>query len=79
MARVKRGFGAGIRTMWWMAALCAAIYAVMVFVGRDHGPVSYTHLDVYKRQATARSLGLEWCYFLSARISRVRALSLIHI
>lgn len=37
MARVKRGFGAGIRTMWWMAALCAAIYAVMVFVGRDHG------------------------------------------
>ena len=37
MARVKRGVGAGIRTMWWMAALCAAIYAAMVFVGRDHG------------------------------------------
>lgn len=37
MARVKRGFGAGIRTMWWMAGLCAAIYAAMLFVGRDHG------------------------------------------
>ena len=40
----------------------------------DHGPVSYTHLDVYKRQALAYRAGLPL-----EDMEFVQFLSLIHI
>ena len=46
----------GTETVSWMCILGAAPFAAMGFVnynGMTAEPVSYTHLDVYKRQVSA--------------------------
>ena len=61
--------------------LILGIGAVLMFVGGT-GPVSYTHLDVYKRQLCSRALSfaLYWTSGVQMKAARpANGLSLIHI
>ena len=40
-----------------IAALVAAFYALLTYLSLAFNPVSYTHLDVYKRQLQPRAAG----------------------
>ena len=72
--------GSALQIGTYAAPMLAAFLLIPVL--EDYGPVSYTHLDVYKRQpigAAFADLGAAKLTLLATISIAVRLLSLIHI